>query len=127
MNPETRSSTSNASRYSNNVLYDVLPFEDDTDIMNHDNRASRSRDSQWAGWLKDLDSIKVKQFSAYDTDSPADGSTLVDGRDVTIWVGPTSATPPPAPSSWPMRRTSCGCSAMASRSSTARPIPLRTI
>ena len=88
MNPETRSSTSNASRYSNNVLYDVLPFEDDTDIMNHDNRASRSRDSQWAGWLKDLDSIKVKQFSAYDTDSPADGSTLVDGRDVTIWVGP---------------------------------------
>ena len=86
-------SESKARNFNNIALYDILPFEGDYQIWTNNNAEPISRGSQWSGWLKDLDSIKVKRFSAADSTMPADGITLTDGVDMDIWVGPYEEDP----------------------------------
>ncbi|MEE0705966.1 MAG: InlB B-repeat-containing protein, partial [Adlercreutzia sp.] len=87
--------------YRNIVLYDILPFENDTQIYNGDGkRGPLARESQWNGWIDDLDSIEVRQFSADEESIPTEGRLLknaeldpetgepVKGAEVQIWVGP---------------------------------------
>lgn len=80
LNPDSESGTAG---YEHPILYDVLPYPQDTTTN------GTERDSKWRGFL-DVDSIDVQKHY---TKSAADGGglvkdTLEDGKDVHIWVGP---------------------------------------
>lgn len=70
-------------QYTNNVIYDVLPYEDDhyayrNDVTKADGHVARN--SQWNGWLN-IDSINVvKNVSGEDTP--------IDSSQYDVWVGP---------------------------------------
>ncbi len=70
-------------QYTNNVIYDVLPYEDDhyayrNDVTKADGHVARN--SQWNGWLN-IDSINVvKNVSGKDTP--------IDSSQYDVWVGP---------------------------------------
>lgn len=76
----TSLSDTSAYKYTNNVIYDVLPYDNDYYAyqINDDNKVKRN--SKWNGWLN-LDSIKLK-------DVTNGNETTVENDQYDIWVGP---------------------------------------
>ena len=95
------SNENTAHNYIRQVVYDVLPYEGDTEIKNLDNSTGERvpRLSQWNGWLTDLGEDAAAGAGAQTGTSPAirvylnapgdNGSeALIDPKDYELWVGP---------------------------------------
>ncbi len=78
-NPLTTTST--AKGYKQPVIYDVLPYVGDTQLVPYSTDSVDERGSDWRGWLN-LDSLEVV------SQAPSAETTLTDGKDVNIWIGP---------------------------------------
>ena len=78
IDPDTQSTSKG---FKQPVIYDVLPFVGDTQLVAQQTGATPSRGTNWRGYLH-LDSIKVK------TQTGTEAKQMTDGSDVNIWVGP---------------------------------------
>lgn len=78
INPDTQGTSKGFQRP---VIYDVLPFVGDTQLVAQTSGYLASRGTDWRGWLN-LASIEVK------TQTGSEARTLKDGNDVHVWVGP---------------------------------------
>lgn len=78
IDPDTQSTSKG---FKQPVLYDVLPFVGDTQLVAQQTGEAPSRGTNWRGYLH-LDSIKVK------TQTGTEAKQMTDGKDVNIWVGP---------------------------------------
>ncbi|MDE5995334.1 MAG: hypothetical protein K2G56_00265 [Eubacterium sp.] len=67
--------------YNQPVIYDVLPFVGDTTLTPQVGGVVKDRGSDWRGYLQ-LDSLQVTSQMGINQ------STLVNDKDVTIWIGP---------------------------------------
>ena len=77
-----------AEKYVRATLFDVLPHQDDTQVFNSPGGEPVERDSQWNGWIDDLDSIKLLLFDPSDSSQP-EGRVLDEAKgEAKIWVGP---------------------------------------
>ena len=70
--------------YSNNLIYDVLPYDEDYYAYNLTSGKKTERESKWNGWLK-LDSIHVKETNTSSNDVTLDE---IDSNQYDVWVGP---------------------------------------
>ncbi len=78
INPDTQGTSKG---FQQPVIYDVLPFVGDTQLVAQTSGYAASRGTDWRGWLN-LASIEVK------TQTGSEARTLKDGNDVHVWVGP---------------------------------------
>ena len=80
---------SGSTSYKKLLFYDVLPYNDDHEIMNGTGASKDTpipRNSNWHGWIKP-DSIQVTQYSPASTGTPA-AQQIIDPKDYEVWVGP---------------------------------------
>lgn len=78
------------------VIYDILPYQDDTEIRNTDDGEKIERGSQWHGWLTTLggaDGEEPGTSSAVRVmiKDPEQGTYELEPDQYTLWVGPFKA------------------------------------
>ncbi len=80
INPDTMDLGGNKS-FVQPIIYDVLPYVGDTQLVPSVGDQVSSRGTDWRGWLN-LDTIQVVSTSQ------GDEKIMTDGKDVNIWIGP---------------------------------------